>query len=167
MWSHARSRHYKHNCSALCPLLVLLPCSLWLASYTPPPPTELLSECHLPFLRFAPGQRLSTSYFSACAPFASPSPLPFPPGLGSTAKKWSRTRARFDLGMNCSTAVSCPVQPLAEHKYRDIGNWKRTWLLCYIGVLYIADNMHHEGENSWLRNGSSKRSKEREGKTSP
>lgn len=43
-----------------------------------------------------------------------------------------------------------PVQPLAERKYRDIGNWKRTWLLCYIGVLYIADNTHHEGENSWL-----------------
>lgn len=115
-------------------------------SYAPPTPTELLSlECHLPFLRFAPENRLSTSCFSACVP-CQPSPLPFPLGLGSATEEWSRRKSQFDLRMNYSTAIrplssclllSIKIKLLQRKQKKTHCSYVQN-KLCYLGLIYIV-----------------------------
>lgn len=127
------------------------------------PSTHFLCSCHFPSrpASYTPPRRPSCScsatfHFCALHPSADsqhgspcqPSPLPFPPGLGSATEKWSRRKSQFDLRMNYNTAI----RPLSSRLLLSIKirllHWKlkrHTVLTCrtncaiYVGLIYIAD----------------------------
>ena len=146
MLTDARSRCYKHNCSALYPVLVLLPFSLW--AQRPIHHHRRLgyswsATFHFCALHPSTGSQHPVSQqASPCQPSA----VLFPPGLGISAEKWSRRKGLFDRRMNYSTAIrrlssrlllSIKIKLLQRKLKRH-----SSFLLnksCYLGPIYIAD----------------------------